>query len=273
MGSKFHNQLCWSCIKACDGNLCPWAKNFTPVKGWKAEPTHKPAYKLDNNEVVYTDSYNIYECPLYVNDDKLKNKPPLILIAGMCASGKDYLVRLLTEKYALNLLKSYTTRPMREPNEQTHTFADLNQFMTDVKQGNVIASTIVNNEIYYATKQQINAADIYIVDLEGIEACKKITNRTIYNILITAKDKTRLQRLNKRLATELQDQNKNLYELTQKYKNRWKEDKKAYAESKVNTIVWEAIIDNTNNNKTAFNNLERVIQRIFRTHKKPLIKL
>lgn len=41
-GAKLTDQLCWKCQRA-TGNKdlqCPWFRDFTPVKGWTAEPTN-----------------------------------------------------------------------------------------------------------------------------------------------------------------------------------------------------------------------------------------
>lgn len=46
--------LCWYCEKAC-GN-CSWSKNFTPVEGWKADPTKV-------QETI--DSFVVHECPKF----------------------------------------------------------------------------------------------------------------------------------------------------------------------------------------------------------------
>ena len=41
-GAKLTDQLCWRCQRA-TGNKdlqCPWFRDFTPVKGWTAEPAN-----------------------------------------------------------------------------------------------------------------------------------------------------------------------------------------------------------------------------------------
>ena len=265
-------QLCWTCARACDGNLCPWA-NGIPRDDWTATFKKKNTFKDEHGVQQTIDTYDIHECPAYVNDSKSREKTPLILISGMCASGKDYLVKRITEKYRLYVLKSCTTRPMREANEQTHTFVTNDDYVKAVRLGNVVAQTTVNGHIYYSTKSQINAADIYIVDPAGIAACAKIKDRTLYNILITADPTTRLQRLRRRLQTELAQTKATEYTLSHKYRERWEEDEKAYAQNKLDTINWTAIIPNDIDDSTAFKRLERTIQRIYNKHNKSLIKL
>lgn len=55
-------QICWSCAKACGG--CSWSADFTPVKGWKAEPS---IIYYNGNKIP---SYKILECPQYKEDSR-----------------------------------------------------------------------------------------------------------------------------------------------------------------------------------------------------------
>lgn len=71
MGNTTHKKetLCWRCEKACGD--CSWSDgSFTPVEGWKARKTTLP------NNYIYTDSYLVYECPLFVDDTHRYNKSP-----------------------------------------------------------------------------------------------------------------------------------------------------------------------------------------------------
>lgn len=61
---KKHSQLCWDCNKACGG--CSWSRDFTPVHGWKAEPTKIISYTssgVGKKRRFYVDSFAVYECP------------------------------------------------------------------------------------------------------------------------------------------------------------------------------------------------------------------
>lgn len=50
--------LCWDCRNATRPMVCSWARDFTPVKGWKATPTRI------GNYCPY-ESYLVRECPLF----------------------------------------------------------------------------------------------------------------------------------------------------------------------------------------------------------------
>lgn len=50
--------LCWDCKNCTKPSICSWARDFTPVKGWLAEPTRLGgAYPMD--------SYLVKDCPLF----------------------------------------------------------------------------------------------------------------------------------------------------------------------------------------------------------------
>lgn len=55
-------QLCWHCACATNGNLCSWARDGTPVEGWRAEPTY-----IKSND-GFEHSYAVRECPLFVKE-------------------------------------------------------------------------------------------------------------------------------------------------------------------------------------------------------------
>lgn len=60
--------LCWNCKKA--SGLCSWSKDFTPVEGWKAEPTK--IWIGNGSQNPYDDSYLVHECPEFEPLDPLK---------------------------------------------------------------------------------------------------------------------------------------------------------------------------------------------------------
>lgn len=53
--------LCWDCENATRPHVCPWVRDYTPVDGWSASPTHIGGY-------YSYDSYIVTECPLFVRD-------------------------------------------------------------------------------------------------------------------------------------------------------------------------------------------------------------
>lgn len=92
---------------------------------------------------------------------------PLFLLVGKSASGKSTVANLLSEKYGYKQIWSYTTRPPRYENESGHIFVSKEAFDN---LGDLAAYTLYNNYEYGTTFEQINEADIYVVDVPGIES-------------------------------------------------------------------------------------------------------
>lgn len=87
------------------------------------------------------------------------------LIIGRTGSGKDYMAKILSEKYNLKILKSYTTRPQRNEQDDGHTFITPEEAATIADR---IAEWKLDNDIeYFATKQQVRDNDIYIINPEA----------------------------------------------------------------------------------------------------------
>ena len=88
----------------------------------------------------------------------------MYLIVGRSGSGKDYLAAKM-EKRGLKVVKSYSTRPRRTENEDSHIFVSKEEAdaITDK-----IATTEINGFEYFATKRQVEECDIYIIDPHGL---------------------------------------------------------------------------------------------------------
>ena len=109
------------------------------------------------------------------------------LIVGRSGTGKDTLANLLVKK-GLTVLKSYTTRPRRYEKEDTHEFITPDE--AALKTGK-IATTVINGYEYFATKAQLEACDVYIIDPNGlyelVQNCPEISFHTVF---LTADEKT-----------------------------------------------------------------------------------
>ena len=118
-------------------------------------------------------------------------KNTMILIAGRTGAGKDTYARILKEK-GLKEVLSYTTRPKRYEDENTHIFITEKEAeeITDK-----VATTVINGYQYFATQRQIDEADYYIIDPIGIkELTQNCPDTSFYIIYIAALRDTRLQR-------------------------------------------------------------------------------
>ena len=59
-GSNY--SICWDYKNSVKPGVCPWARNFTPVPGWKAKPTTIRGFGCT------IETYNVTECPLFDRD-------------------------------------------------------------------------------------------------------------------------------------------------------------------------------------------------------------
>lgn len=107
------------------------------------------------------------------------------LIIGRTGSGKDHLIDLL-EKQGLRIVRSYTTRPRRTENENTHTFitADEASAITDK-----VATAVINGYEYFATAEQVSNADVYAINPDAIdELAKNMPDTTFHAVYVNVPD-------------------------------------------------------------------------------------
>ncbi len=104
----------------------------------------------------------------------------MILIVGRSGSGKDFLAKELSRS-GLKQVMSYTTRPPRRPDENTHIFIKPEE---SAAYQDKIATTEINGYEYFATKQQMKDNDIYIIDPHGLyellDHCPDISFTVVY---------------------------------------------------------------------------------------------
>lgn len=112
----------------------------------------------------------------------------LHLFVGPSASGKTSVAnelerrtRILSNGVSITdkQIRSYTTRPPRYENEDGHIFISKQEFD---KLENIVAYTEYNGYHYCATKDQLDEATIYVVDVDGVDTLlsKYTTERPIH---------------------------------------------------------------------------------------------
>lgn len=98
---------------------------------------------------------------------KLKN---LYLIVGLSGSGKDAITNALCEHYDTTKVKSYTTRAQRnEKDKENHIFATDEDYRNAVAENSIIAHTYYDGHDYWATADQVDNADFYVIDTKGAD--------------------------------------------------------------------------------------------------------
>lgn len=93
----------------------------------------------------------------------------LVLLVGKSGTGKTTLEKMLVEYLGFKSVKSYTTRPKRTEDEDSHTFVSKEEF--DALE-NKVGYTKFNGYEYCATKEQLDNATIYVIDPAGVEYLK-----------------------------------------------------------------------------------------------------
>lgn len=113
------------------------------------------------------------------------------LILGRSGAGKDTLAQALVSR-GLRILKSYATRPKRYEGEDTHIFVTPEEAK---KIGNRIAYTKIGEYEYFATKEQLDECDIYIIDPRGLYEVTKNCPETSFHIVYVESDADEAQKM------------------------------------------------------------------------------
>ena len=111
-------------------------------------------------------------------------KHTLLCIIGRTACGKDSLVNKLCERTGLKAITSYTTRPRRENEGDAHIFVSEDDYEQMYQAGIVAAFTQIGEYKYWTTIDQLEKADIYIIDYEGIKTLRDLNLSSIHIITV-----------------------------------------------------------------------------------------
>lgn len=124
-------------------------------------------------------------------------KHTVLLLVGGSASGKDSVANKLTMDKGYRQLISYTTRPRRGGEGDTHIFItndEVEQYQEDM-----IAYTKIGSFQYFATRQQLENSDIYVIDPTGAKYLKQIVDDIKFiTVHINLPEEVRFQRAIKR---------------------------------------------------------------------------
>ena len=120
----------------------------------------------------------------------------LLCILGRTASGKDSLSNKLCERTGLNAIISYTTRPRRENEGDTHIFTTKEVYEQMQAKDNVAAYTEIAGNLYWTTVDQLYSNDVYIIDYDGLKTLKALNlpNLRLVSVYINTPDSIREER-------------------------------------------------------------------------------
>lgn len=121
----------------------------------------------------------------------------LYLFVGDSGSGKTTIANEL-EKRGLSVVSSYTTRPPRHENEKGHIFISEKELEVLKANEEIVAETTYNGNWYGATKRQVDASDIYIINRNEVINFMKTYERPVVIIEFLADEETLKSRLTAR---------------------------------------------------------------------------
>lgn len=126
---------------------------------------------------------------------------PLYLYCGRSGSGKTTIANILKYTNNFQQLESYTTRSPRYDGELGHHFVSNEEFD---QLENIVAFTEYNSHRYAATQELVDDADIYIIDVPGVETLVKSykSERKIVVLYFDTTVSTRIARMKQRMDSE-----------------------------------------------------------------------
>jgi len=113
----------------------------------------------------------------------------LITITGSSGAGKDTVARLLALMPDFEVICSYTTRPMREGEEEgrEHHFVK----SCKVSKQDMLAYTQYGGYEYWTEKSQLHDNAIYVIDEKGlVKLCENFPDIELINIYVAASSST-----------------------------------------------------------------------------------
>lgn len=149
----------------------------------------------------------------------MKNKEHVLLcVLGRTGSGKDSVTNKLCDRTGLKTITSYTTRPRRENEGETHIFTTEEVYEQMQAEGVVAAYTNIAGYYYWTTIDQLYDNDIYIIDYRGVQTLRELNLPGIrfVTVFINVPDKVREERaLNQRKDDKVKFRTRNFAEREQ----------------------------------------------------------
>jgi guanylate kinase len=124
----------------------------------------------------------------------------LLCVMAESSAGKDILVNKLCERTGYRQLISYTTRPRRTNEGDTHVFVTDEDYQEMLEAGQVAAYTEINGCKYWCTIDQLYSTDIYVINPIGVGVLKSLNlpNLKIVSVYINVPENVRRERAKSR---------------------------------------------------------------------------
>lgn len=168
--------ITYCCTEDCDKRMkCKRYAVYTTLN-----PTNKLQKSIINlDKVCPPKNYSLF-IPLPVKKIKI------YCIMGRSASGKTTISRELSKKMNINIIKSYTTRPMRDgENIQTSDHIFISENEVSKYKNDFAAYTEINGYKYFTTLSMLRkeSAWIYVIDPNGYGTLKNNLNPDEFDLL------------------------------------------------------------------------------------------
>ena len=126
----------------------------------------------------------------------LNKEHVLMCIMGESSCGKDSLVSKLCEKTGHTAICSYTTRPRRDGEGDTHIFVDDAAYKAMSSEGKIAAFTEIAGFKYWTTTEQLYQHSYYIIDPIGLKTLKSLNlpNLRLISVYINVPESIRKAR-------------------------------------------------------------------------------
>lgn len=120
----------------------------------------------------------------------------LLCVMGRTAAGKDHLVQTLCERAGLKQIISYTTRPRRVNEGNTHIFISDAEYNNLEQAGRIAAFTQIGQFKYCCTIDQLYENDVYVIDPVGVSNLRQLNlpNLRLVTVYINVPDDVRKDR-------------------------------------------------------------------------------
>lgn len=124
------------------------------------------------------------------------NEHILICVMGESSSGKDSLIFRLCERTGRTSICSYTTRPKRDREGDTHIFVDDTIYEKMLSEEKIAAFTEISGFKYWTTIDQLYQHSYYIVDPAGLKVLQSLNlpNLRIVSVYINVPEEIRKER-------------------------------------------------------------------------------
>lgn len=121
----------------------------------------------------------------------------MLILIGASASGKTEVAKLLSKKYQINKIITYTTRKPRinEINGVDYHFIDEEEFSKLIDQNFFIETTYYNSSYYGTAKKDILDNKCIILDPNGLKAFFNLHDPHIISVYLKSDETKRYQRM------------------------------------------------------------------------------